>query len=87
MSWRSLARSSRRRRATKSPTGPDGTIRLTGGAATSAQEGEGLQRLAGEYFTTQHKRVVFEIRMKKWKENRTMGPSNMKSWKCKGRRW
>ena len=60
--------------------------RLTGGAATSAQEGEGLQRLAGVYFTTQHKLVVFEIRMKKWKENRTMGPNNMKSWKCKGRR-
>ena len=45
--------------------------------------------LAGEYVTTQHKHVVFEVRMKKLKENRTMGPSNniMKSWKCKGRRW
>ena len=38
--------------------------RLTGSVATSAQESEGLQRLAGEYFPTQHKPVVFEIRMK-----------------------
>ena len=28
--------------------------------------------LAGEYVTTQHKPVVFEVRMKKWKEKRTM---------------
>ena len=33
--------------------------------------------LAGEYVTTQHKRVVFEVRMKKWKENRTMEPNNI----------
>ena len=54
--------------------------RPTGGAATAAQEGEGLQR---EYVTTQHKPVVFEVRMKKWKEKRTMGPKNIKWWKCK----
>ena len=40
--------------------------------------------LAGEYVTTQHKPVVFEVRMKKWKEKRTMGPKNIKWWKCKG---
>ena len=34
--------------------------------------------LAGEYVTTQHKPIVFEIRMKKWKEKRTMGPKNIK---------
>ena len=39
--------------------------------------------LAGEHVTTQHKPVVFEIRMKKWKEKRTMGPKNSKWWKCK----
>ena len=39
--------------------------------------------LAGEYVTTQHKTVVFEVRMKKWKERRTMGPKNIKWWKCK----
>ena len=39
--------------------------------------------LAGEYVTTQHKPVVFEVRMKKWKEKRTMGPNNNKWWKCK----
>ena len=39
--------------------------------------------LAGEYVTTQHKPVVFEVRMKKWKEKRTMGPKNIKWWKCK----
>ena len=32
--------------------------------------------LVGEYVTTQHKSVVFEVRMKKWKEKRTMGPNN-----------
>ena len=30
--------------------------------------------LAGEYVITQHKPVVFEVRMEKWKEKRTMGP-------------
>ena len=41
--------------------------------------------LAGEYVTTQHKPIVFEIRMKKWKEKkRTMEPRNIKWWKCKG---
>ena len=39
--------------------------------------------LAGEYVTTQHKPVVFEVRMKKWKEKRTMGPKNIKGRKCK----
>ena len=35
--------------------------------------------LAGEYVTTQHEPVIFEVRMKKWK--RTMGPKNIKWWK------
>ena len=39
--------------------------------------------LPGEYVTTQHKPVVLEVRMKKWKEKRTMGPKNIKWWKCK----
>ena len=39
--------------------------------------------LAGEYVTTQHKPVVLEVRMKKWKEKRTMGPKNIRRWKCK----
>ena len=39
--------------------------------------------LAGEYVTTQHKPVVFEVRMQKWKEKRTMGPKNIKCWKGK----
>ena len=39
--------------------------------------------LAGEYATTQHKPVFFEVRMKKWKEKRTMGPKNFKWWTCK----
>ena len=35
--------------------------------------------LAGEYVITQHKPVVFEVRMKKWKEKKTiMGPKNIK---------
>ena len=29
--------------------------------------------LVGEYVTTQHKPVVFEVRMKKWKERGTVG--------------
>ena len=33
--------------------------------------------LAGEYVITQHKPVVFEVCMKKWKEKRTMGPKNI----------
>ena len=37
----------------------------------------------GEYVTTQHKPVVFEVRMKKWKEKRTMGPNNIKWWQYK----
>ena len=39
--------------------------------------------LAGEYVTTQHKTVVSEVRIKKWNEKRTMGPNNIKWWKCK----
>ena len=39
--------------------------------------------LAGEYVTTQHKPVVFGVRIKNWKEKRTMGPNNIKWWKCK----
>ena len=39
--------------------------------------------LAGEYVTTQHKLDVIEVRMKKWKEKRAMGPKNIKWWKCK----
>ena len=38
--------------------------------------------LVGEYVTTQHEPVVFGIRMKKWKDKRTMGPNNIKCWKC-----
>ena len=49
--------------------------RPTAGAATAAQEGEGLQTLVGDYVPTQHKPVVFEVRLKKWKEKRTiLGP-------------
>ena len=39
--------------------------------------------LAGEYVTTQQEPVVFEVRVKKWKERRTLGPNNIKWWKCK----
>ena len=39
--------------------------------------------LTGEYVTTHHKPVGFEVGMKKWKEKRTMGPKNIKWWKCK----
>ena len=34
--------------------------------------------LTGEYFTTQHNPVVFEVRMKEWKEKRATGPKNIK---------
>ena len=63
--------------------------RPTGGAATSTQEGEALQSiggrrsLAGEYVTTQRKPVVFEVRMKKWKEMRTMGPRKVSGGKAR----
>ena len=30
-----------------------------------------------------NKPVVFEVRVKKWKEKRTIGPNNIKLWKCK----
>ena len=39
--------------------------------------------LAGEYVSTQPRPVVFEVRMKTWKEKRTMGPNIIKWWKCK----
>ena len=39
--------------------------------------------LAEEYVTTHQKSVVFDIRMKKWKEKRTMGQNDIKWWKCK----
>ena len=39
--------------------------------------------LAGEYVTTQQKPVVFEVRVKKWKERRTMGPNNSNWWEGK----
>ena len=39
--------------------------------------------LEGEYVTTQHTPVIVEVRMKKWKEKRAMGPNNIKWWKCK----
>ena len=39
--------------------------------------------LAGEYVTTQHKPVVFEVRMKKCEQKRTMEPNNIQWWKSK----
>ena len=39
--------------------------------------------LAGECVKHTAKPVVFEVRMKKWKEMRTMGPTTSKWWKCK----
>ena len=55
----------------------------TGGAATSAQEGEAMQSVGGRVCHHTAKPVVSEVRMKKWKEMRTMGPPNSKRWKCK----
>ena len=57
--------------------------RPTGGAATSAQEGEALQSVGGRVCHHTAKPVVFEVRMKKWMDMRTMGPTNSKWWKCK----
>ena len=37
--------------------------------------------LAGEYVTIQQKPVVFEVRMKTWRDKRTMGPNTIKWWK------
>ena len=34
--------------------------------------------LAGEHVTAQQKPVIGEVRMKKWKEQGTMGPKNIK---------
>ena len=42
--------------------------RPTGGAATAAQESEGLQSVGGRVW---------------WKDKRTTGPKNIKWWKCK----
>ena len=39
--------------------------------------------LAGVFVTTQHKSVVFDVCMKKWKEKRTLRPKNIKWRKCK----
>ena len=39
--------------------------------------------LTGEYVSTQHKPIVFAVRLKKWKEKRIIGPNNIKWWKCK----
>ena len=55
----------------------------TGGAATSAQEGEAMQSVGGRVCHHTAKPVVSEVRMKKWKEMMTMGPPNSKWWKCK----
>ena len=57
--------------------------RPTGGAETSAQECEALQSVGGRVCHHTAKPVVFEVRMKKWKGMRTMGPRNIKCWKCK----
>ena len=57
--------------------------RPTGGAATAAQVGEGLQSLGGRVCHHTAQPVVVEVRMKKWKENRPMVPTNIKLWKCK----
>ena len=57
--------------------------RPTGGATTAAQEGEGLQRVVGRVCHHTAQPVVFEVCMKKCKDNRTMGPKNIKWWKCK----
>ena len=57
--------------------------RPNGGAATSPQEGEALQSVGGRVCHHTVKPVVFDVRMKKWKEMKTMGPTNSKWWKCK----
>ena len=44
---------------------------------------ETIRRFGWGTRSTQHKSVVFELRMKKWKDKRTMGPKNIKWWKCK----
>ena len=59
------------------------SARSTGGAATSAQEDEALQSVGGRVCHHTAKPVVCEVRMKKWKEMRIMGPTNSKWWKCK----
>ena len=55
----------------------------TGGDVEEERVVKDGKALAGEYVTTQHTPVVFEVRMKKWKEKRTMGPKNIEWWKCK----
>ena len=47
------------------------------------KEGEARQSVGGRVCHHTAKPVVFEVRMKKWKEMRTMGPTNSKWWKCK----
>ena len=57
--------------------------RPTDGAVTATQEDEGLQSVGERLCHHTAQTVVFEDRMKKWKERRTMGPTNIKWWKCK----
>ena len=58
--------------------------RPTGCATTAAHGEKDCKALAGEYVIIQHKPVVFEVRMKKLKEKRTMVPKHIKWWMCKG---
>ena len=86
--WRSQARSSRRRIATESTTGADGTRQSStnwwfGNSSSGGWRTAQRWRESRAYVTTQHKPVVFEVRMKKWKEKRIMGQKNIKWWKCK----
>ena len=55
---------------------------LQDGTAQQFRRGKDCKALSREYVTTQHKPVVFVVRMKKWKEKRTMGPKNIKWCKC-----
>ena len=57
--------------------------RSTGGVQQQLRKVKDGTALAGECVTTHYKPVVFEVRMKKCKDNRTMGPKNSKWWKCK----
>ena len=39
--------------------------------------------MAGEHVTTQHKPVVFVVRMQKKKQTKTVGRRTIKWWRCK----
>ena len=39
--------------------------------------------MAGEHVTTQHKPVVFVVRMQKKKQTKTVGRMTIKWWRCK----